>query len=133
MTRSNATRINRLLGLAAMVAGLMAIAFPGEPPANSRAREAAAVSEPSAEEAGDSLTTQPVAQPVADSSEAEARPDSSRVGRAPFYGGSPIPLVPPKPPVKHRRPASNQTAGADSTATDSTKADSSMEGLVCFQ
>ena len=131
MTPSNATRINRLLGLAAMVAGLMAIAFPGEPAASSRDREAAAAaSEPSAEEAGD---TQPVAQPVADSTKAEARPDSSRVGRAPFYGGSPIPLVPPKRPVKHRRPASNQTAGADSTAIDSTKADSSMEGLVCFQ
>jgi hypothetical protein len=131
MTPSNATRINRLLGLAAMVAGLMAIAFPGEPAARSRDREAAAAaSEPSAEEAGD---TQPVAQPVADSTKAEARPDSSRVGRAPFYGGSPIPLAPPKPPVKHRRPASNQTARADSTAIDSTKADSSMEGLVCFQ
>jgi hypothetical protein len=133
MTPSETTRINRLLGLTAMVAGLMAIALPGESATGSTTREATVAFEPSAEEAGDSLTTQLVPQPVADSTEATARPDSSRVGRAPFYGGNPIPLVQPRRAVQHRRPAPNQAAVADSTTADSTKAESRMEGLVCFQ
>lgn len=133
MTAPETFRINRLLALIALLAGIMAIASPGESAGVGHGAKATVAIEPSAEEAGDSVTTQPIALPVPDSTEATDRPARAHVGRAPFYGGSPIPLVQPRRAVQHRRPAPNQAAGADSTTADSTKAESRTEGLVCFQ